>query len=54
MAALELKGADQGGRRGQGIHFELHWRVSGDEAAGRQGGVVVVGALGGGALQCRR
>jgi hypothetical protein len=42
VATPELKGADQGGRRGQGIRSRLHQRVSGGEATGQQGGVVVV------------
>jgi hypothetical protein len=42
------------GRWGLGIHFGLHRRVSGGEAVERQGGMVVVGALIGGALWCRR
>jgi hypothetical protein len=43
VAAPELKGVGQGGRRGWGIRSGLHQRVSGGEATGRQGGVVVVG-----------
>jgi hypothetical protein len=43
VAAPQLKGAGQGGRQGRGIRSGLHRRVSGSEAAGRQGGVVVVG-----------
>jgi hypothetical protein len=43
VATLELKDADQRRRWGRGIRFGLHRRVSGGEAAGRPGSVVVVG-----------